>query len=649
MPRTTNLQTNFTAGEISPLLYGRVDVARYQNGVKRMRNALPQIYGGAVRRPGTIFVREVKDSTKATRLIPFVWSASIAYVLEAGDLYLRFFRDNAVLGAPYEVVTPYSSSAIFAVDYTHGEDTMFLFNEAVEPYRLVRIADTNWTLGAAPFVNVPYEEPGSNPAATLTASIKDPVGATVTLTAGAAVFSAGNVGSTVKINGGIVKLTAYTDTTHMDGVIKQELTSVTAAPADAWSLHAPAWSSGRGYPRSGTLYEQRLVAGGSPTFPQTIWGSGTGVYLDFQQGTNDDDAFAFKIASDSTNPIRYLAGGTSLIALTSGGEFTVQGGLEKPLAPTNAQIKPRRNHGCAAVRPVRVLDVEMFIQRAGRKLRALGDVDGLDKWGAPDLSVLSEHLTESGIVDMCWQQEPTSVIWMVRSDGKLASVTYDRDQDVTAWALHDLGGVVESIACIPTATADQVWLIVRRVVGGNSVRYIERLAPEVLCDSAVVASGAASTTWSGLGHLEGQSVDVVADGYYSGRYTVTGGAVTISRAATSVVIGLPYTSEVELLPPEIQTGMGSASGHAISVSEVTVRFHETTGCKVQALGSIADELTFRETGDSVLDQPPELFSGVKRIECLGWERGEAPLTLSQDLPMPWHVLSVTRVVTVNPG
>mgnify|MGYP006366807761 CR=1 FL=1 len=649
MPRVTTLQTNLTAGEISPQLYGRVDVARYQNGARSIRNTIPQIYGGGKRRPGTIFVREVKDSADRTRLIPFVLNATTAYIIEAGDSYLRFYKDGAILGGPYEVSTPYTSATIFDVDYTHGEDTMFMFAEAVAPYKLVRVADTSWTLGAASFVNTPFEEPGSYPAATLTPSAATPTGGAITLTAGAAVFAAGDVGSSVKINGGIAKITGFTSTTIVTGIIKQELTSTTAAPADAWSLHAPAWSVSRGYPRSGTLYEQRLVAGGSPTFPQTIWGSVTGAYLDFQQGVNDDDAFAFKIASDSTNPIRFLAGGTSLIALTSGGEFTVQGGLEKPLAPTNAQIKPRRNHGCAAVRPVRVLDSEMFVQRAGRKLRALGDVDGLDKWGAPDLSVLSEHLTDSGIVDMCWQQEPDSIIWLVRADGKLASVTYDRDQDVTAWALHDLGGTVESIACIPTTTSDQVWIVIKRTIDGADVRYIERLSLDVRSDSAVVATGSSATVWSGLDHLEGEDVDVVANGYYAGRYTVASGSITLDRAATSVVIGLPYTSTIELLPPEIQTGMGSASGHAMSVSEVSVRFHETTGCKVQASGSTADELTFRQTGDDVLDQAPALFSGIKRIECLGWERGDAPLILSQDLPMPWHVLSVTRVLTVNAG
>lgn len=724
MGRSTVIQTNFTAGEISPQLYGRVDVARYQNGAKRMRNTLPRIYGGGIRRPGTIFVREVKDSTQRTRLIPFIWSADTAYIIEAGDTYLRFFKDNAVLGAPYEVTTPYSAAQILAVDYTHGEDTMFMFHEAVAPYKLVRIADTNWTLGAAAFVSTPFEDPGSYPASTLTATDAGPVGAqtwvaageyagtpganaavswsagivtvnkvghglstgtavsisgvapaeynktavitvvdpdnftyplstnpgTVTVAGftlaltGSGIFGAGNVGSWIKINGGLVKLTGLVSTSVMVGIVKQELTSTVGARQDAWSLHAPAWSASRGWPRTGTLWEQRLIAAGSPTFPQTIWGSGTGLYLDFQQGTADDDGFAFKVGIHNVGPIRYMTGSTALLAMTSGAELTVQGGLEKPLAPTNAQIKRRRNHGAAAVRPLQVQDAVMFIQRAGRKVRALGDSDGLDRWSAPDLSVLSEHLTQGGVVDMCWQQEPDSVIWLARADGLLASVTYDRDQEVTAWALHDVGGVVESLASIPTATGDQVWMVVRRLIGGVQKRYIERLSFDVRSDSAVVATGSSSATWSGLGHLEGREVDVVANGSYAGRHTVTAGAVTIARAATSVEIGLPYTSLIELLPPELQTGMGSASGQAMSTSEVIVRFHETTGCTING-----DAIDFRTTGEDVLDRPPPLFSGLHAMENLGWERGESVIVLEQPLPMPWYVLSVTRTITVNNG
>lgn len=645
MPRVTLLSTNFTAGEISPKLYGRVDIARYQNGAKSMHDMLPQVYGGAKRRPGTLFVRAVKDSTKRTRLIPFVRNSTTAYILEFGDLYMRVYKDGAVVGAPYEIVTPYTAAQVLEMDFTQGADTMFLFHEAVAPQRLVCAGDASWTIGAAPFINTPFEEPGTYPAATLTPTAATPVGGATTLDASAGVFAAGDVGSSVKINGGIVKITGFTSNIKVTGIIKQELTGVTASPQDAWSLHAPAWSASRGYPRTGTLYEQRLVCGGSPTFPQTIWGSITGAYLDFQQGTADDDGFAFTIASDVVNPIRYLAANRALVAMTSGGEFTITGGLEKPLAPTNAQIKPRTNYGCAAVRPVRIRENELFVQRAGRKVRSFGYNIGNDDWLGPDLSLLAEHLTEGGIADMCWQQEPDSIVWLARGDGKLVSITLDKEQEVTAWAPHPgFTGVVESLATIPVAGEDQVWMVARRTVNGASVRYVERLSETTSVDCSIVSSGASATVWGGLSHLEGQQVAVVADGYYAGLFTVSGGQITLTTAATEINAGLPFTSKLAMLPPEIQTGMGSASGNAMRTSEVTVRFHETTGCQVNG-----KPVPFRRLGTAVLDQAPEPFSGVKRIEVLGWERGESDLEFTQAEPMPFHILSVTRRFTVNDG
>jgi hypothetical protein len=738
--RATVLQTNLTAGEISPKMYGRVDIARYQNGAKAMRDMVPQVYGGAKRRPSSLFVKEVKDSTKVTRLIPFVRNNTDAYILELGDLYMRVFKNGAVIGAPYEVATPYATAKLFQFDFTQGADTMFMFHDAVAPYKLVCAGDASWTLSAATFVATPFVEPGTYPAATLSPSISGPVGREITLGAGVmsgaavnntaltwntgvvtvnkaahgfttgdlvvvagvtprgydtvvvitvvdadnftypltinpgpatiggttqvitptAIFAAGDVGSSVKINGGIVKITGYTSTSVVTGIIKQELSGTTSAQADAWSLHTPAWSAANGYPRTGTLYEQRLVCGGSTAYPQTIWGSVTGAYLDFQQGTADDDGYAFTIASDVVNPIRFLASNRSLLALTTGGEFTISGGLEKPLAPTNAQIKPRTNYGCADVRPVRIKDSELFVQRAGRKVRSFAYNLGNDDWTGPDLSVLAEHLTESGIVDMCWQQEPNSIVWLAREDGSLLSITLDKEQEVTAWALHEgfgqpnaagvITALVESLATIPDATGDQVWMVVKRTIGGATKRYIERLYDSATVDSCVMASGAAATVWSGFDHLEGETVDVVCDwtatspGYYAGQFVVTSGDITLTTAATSIMAGLPYESRLELLDPEMQTGMGSSSGNAMRTSEVTVRFHETTGCNVN--GKV---LAFRRLGTAVLDQAPELFSGVKRLENLGWERGESDLEFTQTEPMPLHILSVTRKFTVNSG
>lgn len=641
MSRAKILQTNFTAGELSPKLYGRVDIARYQNGAKKVRDCLPQIYGGVRRRPGSLYVGEVKTSAKLTRLIPFIFNETTAYMLEFGDLYMRVYKNGARIPA-YELVTPFTEAMLFEMDYTQGADTMFLFHETLAIRRLVRVADNNWALDA-PITATPFEEPGTYPAATMTPSIKDPVGGAVTMTASAAVFSAGNVGSSIKINGGIVKLTGYTDTTHMTGIIKQEMTSIVAAPADAWSLHAPAWSASRGYPRTGTLFEQRLVVGGSPHFPQTVWGSITAAYLDFTQGTADDDGFSFTAASDQINPIQYLASSRTLVAFTTGGEFTITGGLEKPLAPTNAQIRQRSNYGCARVRPVRIRDSEIFIQRAGRKVRAFAYNVANDDWTAPDIAVLSEHVTDTGIIDMCWQQEADSIVWMVRADGVPISVTYDKDQDVTAWAVHSgFTGIVESIATIPDADGDQVWMVVKRTINGADVRYIERFVENALSDCSVIAtSGIAKVLWSGLGHLEGQEVAVVGDGGVVGRYTVAGGSITIARPCMTVVIGLDYQNRVELLDPEMQTQDGSSTGSAMSTSEVTARWYETTGATING-----QKVIFR-TMPNAVDAPPVRFSGTKRIENLGWERGESDIVITQDEPMPWHLLSVAHTLSVN--
>lgn len=641
MSRAKVLQTNFTAGELSPKLYGRVDIARYQNGAKKVRDSLPQIYGGVRRRPGSLFVDEVKTSAKATRLIPFVFNESTAYMLEFGDLYMRVYKNGARIPA-YELVTPYPESVLFELDYTQGADTMFLFHETAAIRRLQRLADNNWTLDA-PITNLPFEEPGTYPAATLTPSVAGPVGQGVTLTASGGVFVPGNVGSSIKINGGIVKLYSYTSATVVDGEITQALTSTVACPPNAWSIHAPAWSASRGYPRTGTLFEQRLIVAGSPHFPQTIWGSITAGYLDFTPGVADDDGFSFTIASDQVSPIQYMASNRTLVAFTSGGEFTITGGLEKPLAPTNAQIRQRSNYGCSRVRPVRIRETELFIQRAGRKVRSFAYNVASDDWTAPDISVLSEHVTETGIAGMCWQQEAESIIWMFRTDGVPISVTYDKDQDVTAWAVHDgFTGEVESIATIPDVTGDQIWMIVKRTINGSVKRYIERFTDDVLSDCALVDSDASpQTVWAGLGHLEGETVVVVGDGGVVGRYVVTGGSITIARACTDVVIGLPYQNRIELLDPEMATQDGSSTGSPMSVSEVITRWYETTGATVNG-----DKLIFREMPDAV-DAPPVQFSGIKPLSQIGWARGSADLVIAQDEPMPWHLLSVARVLTVN--
>lgn len=726
MPRVTLLQTNLTAGEVSPRMLGRVDIARYQNGAETMVNCWPLVHGGGIRRDGTLFCAATKTSARKSRLIPYVFNEQQAYMVEFGHLYVRFFYSN---GAPIEtspgvlleLVSPYTEDMLFDLEYVQGADTMFIFHKEVPVYRLRRVTNTSWTMAAAPFVTVPFAESGIkvstsatlsaasvgtgrtftssvgiflagdvgrqivagggiaeitaftsatvvtvevitvfastslpdwqmtlSPQATNTAEAKDPVGKVIkmTLTDGTDPLDgwrASDVGKYVKINEGLVQITSFTSATEVKGVIKAALTSVIGATPNAWSLESAVWNDEDGYPSTGTLYEQRLACGGSTNYPQTVWLSRTGEYLNFELGTKDDDAMSFTVASDQINPVSHLAQIKVLIALTYGGEFSLTGGIEKPITPTNIQVKNQSVYGCNKVRPVRIGNELYFMQRSNRKLRAMAYRYDSDAYGSPDMSVLSEHITESGIVDMAYQQEPESIVFLPRADGVMATLTIDRDQDVVGWARQITEGAFESVATIPTESGEQVWVIVKRTVNGNVVRYVERFSSSVSVDCGITGtSGPGADVWAGLGHLEGKLVDIVADGVVMQPQTVVGGQITLPRNAKAVQIGLHYKMTIKTLTPEVQGSTGSMQGNSMRIGEITLRFNKTIGCKING-----QTVAFRNLGKQVLDKPPVLFTGDHRLENLGWERGKAQLLIEQDQPLPFHLLCVIKKITFN--
>lgn len=719
MARLTLNQTNFTAGELSPRMLGRTDIARYQNGAEIMENCWPVVHGGGVRRYGTLHCGPAKYNDRSAVLVPYVFNTQQAYMCEFGDLYVRiYFPDGTYSGV--ELVSPYSQAMLRQIEYVQGADTMFIFHNSVEIYRLRRISNTEWSLAPAPFVTKPFAERGidvatgmtlsnasvgpgrtmtsavaiflasdvgrevwsgsgvakitavtsstvatvevlnafpstsrpnwslkGSPQTSNTLSAATPVGATVTMTLALDGWRPADVGKFVKINSGLLEITAYTNPKEASGVIRSAPTSATASPANAWTLEASVWNAVDGYPGTGTLFEQRLHTAGSPNFPQTVWASKTGESLNFELGTKDDDATSFTVSSDQINPILHLGQVKTLVALTYGGEFTITGGIEKPITPTNIQVKNQSVYGCNRVRPIRIGNELYFVQRAGRKLRAMAYKYDSDAYGSPDMSVLSEHATKSGIVSMAYQQEPDSILFAVRSDGVLATMTVDRDQDVVGWARQITDGAFESVASIPTQDGDQVWAVVRRTVNGQSVRYIERFVDGCQVDGGVFSTSAtAKTVWGGLAHLEGRTVDIVADGVVMQRQSVSSGQITLPRAAKTVQAGLPFTSRIKTLTPEVMGGTGSAQGNSMRIGEVTIRFFETTGCKIK--GQALDQtIGFRNLGSDVLDQPPPLFTGEKRLENLGWDRGSAQLEIIQDQPLPFHVLCVIKKMSIS--
>lgn len=417
------------------------------------------------------------------------------------------------------------------------------------------------------------------------------------------------------------------------------------------------------YPSTVAFYEQRLVFAGTSNQPQTMFFSQSGDFENFEIGTDSDDGLQYTIGSNEVNVIRYLVSGSQLVVGTSGGEFVVRAsGFDEPLTPTNTQIKQQTTFGSAPIQPLLIGNSTLFIQRAKRKLRELAFSSESDSYVAPDMTILAEHITEGGIEEMAYQQEPDSVAWLVRADGVLACMTFRREEQVVAWHRHIIGGafgsgnaVVESVATIPgDIDEDQVWFVIKRTINGATKRYVEYLSgfdfgtdvgDAFFVDSGLTYSGSAATTISGLNHLEGQSVAILADGAAHANKTVSSGAITLDRSVTKAQIGLPFTSKLETLRIDAGSAMGSSQGKNKRIGEVTVRLFRTVGLKIGTSSTELDTIPFRSSSDS-MDTALTLFTGDKTAEFNGGYDDDATITIVQDLPLPMTILAIFPTLSV---
>ena len=492
MARVAAQLTNFTAGELSPRLDGRNDLAKYSAGCATVENMVIYPHGAAARRPGTQYVASVKTPAAKTRLIPFEFSTEQTYILEFGNQYIRFYRNNGQIessGSPYEISTPYLTAELFDIKFAQSADVMYITHPNHQTRKLSRTGHTSWTLAAVEFTNGPFLD--TNVSTTTLTPASAGVGTGVNVTASAVTginsgsgFLTTDVGRQIRIGDGYGIITARTNTTVV-------VVTVTTAFANAnantdWSLGS--FSTTTGFPSCVSFFEQRLVFAASISNPQTVYFSKSGDYenMDANIGGTvaDDDAIIYTIASNQVNAIRFLSSARTLIIGTAGGEFVVSGGGDNnAVTPTNIMIKKQSNHGAANVDAISVGNATLFLQRAKRKIRELAYNFDVDGYIAPDLTILAEHITEGGIAEMAYQEEPLAIIWCVRDDGQLIALTYQREQEVVAWHRHIIGGVFgtgnavcESVAVIPTEDSEyELYMIVKRTINGATTRYVEYL------------------------------------------------------------------------------------------------------------------------------------------------------------------------------
>ena len=668
--------TNFTGGELSPRLDGRNDLAKYNSGCKTLENMIVYPHGSASRRSGTQFVAEVKDSTKKTRLISFEFSTVQTYILEFGDQYIRFYKDNGQIlsgGSPYEISSPYLEAELFDIKFAQSADTMYICHPNHSPKKLTRSGHTNWTLVDDVIINGPFMD--HNVETTTANPSHKSVGQTTTVTFSSTTginanqgFLSTDVGRLVHIQDGHFKITSVTSTTVVVGIVIVDL-GISSSTTTDFALGA--FSDTTGYPSCVTFFEQRLVFAGTTAQPQTIFFSRSADYENFDDKYHatvaDDDAIVYTIASNQVNAIRFLTATRTLIIGTAGGEFAADGGgTGEAITPTNILINKQSNHGSANVDGISLGNATLFLQRAKRKIRELAYNFDVDGYVAPDLTILAEHITESGITQMAYQEEPNSIVWCVRTDGQLLGFTYQREQQVTAWHRHIFGGsfgsgnaVCESVEVLPTDDSEyQVWVIIKRTINGVTKRYVEYLhkfdfdetddTSFNYLDSQLAYNGSATTTISGLDHLEGETVSILADGSTHPNKVVSSGGITLDRSSTKVKVGLPYVSLLQTMRIDAGANNGTSQSKTKRIYEITARLYESIGIEIGPDLNNMERIPFRSSAN-LMDSGINVFTGDKEIEFRGNYETDGFIFVRQNQPLPLTVLSLYPRLITNDG
>lgn len=285
-------------------------------------------------------------------------------------------------------------------------------------------------------------------------------------------FRTTDVGRYIVVNGGIMKIIARNSATSVDCEVLKSLT--TDDRTGNWTLEDEAWSATRGYPRAVGIFQERLIFGGTSTQPQTIWLSETGIFDGFGVGTADADAIEVTLGTSQVNQINWIAASRDIIVGTAGGELTLNGGSTgSNITPGNISQIPRTYHGSQRQQPITVGDEVLFLQSAGRKVRTFRFDFNIDNYRGEDLIFIAEHISEGGINEVAYAQEPDSIIHAVTTNGDLLTGTYSRFQEVVAWSRYQTDGDFENVQAISEGEEDQVWVVVERVINSNTRRYIE--------------------------------------------------------------------------------------------------------------------------------------------------------------------------------
>jgi hypothetical protein len=450
---------------------------------------------------------------------------------------------------------------------------------------------------------------------------------------------------------GIVKITAVTDSDTATATVLTTLASTDAT--HKWSEGS--WSNYRGWPRTVSFFEDRLIFGGNASQPDTIWTSVTSDYEDMTEGADDDDALLFTLSSRQVNVIEWLIGKDKILVGTSGAEWSLEGGADEPLTPSNVIANQHSTYGSANLQANLANESVLFFQRGSEKMRELAYNWELDSYVAPDMMILSNLITNGGVTETAFQKTPDSVLWCIRDDGEMPVFSYERKENVTAWSrIVTEDGTsdsdFESVARISGDPEDEVWVIVERTINSSVVRYIEQFQDRdfgsdaddaYYVDCGVTYDSTASSAMTGLTHLVGETVSVLADGVVfddavvsaTGTITLKSGGTTTT--ASTVQMGLPYEVHLQTMPLSWVGGV-TIQGRQKRISEVIANWYNSGDFSI---GKDTSNLETYSISGQTTNQDRKTFPP-------GYDR-EASVYIYQKSPEPLTLLGVATEFQVQ--
>lgn len=670
-------QSNMNRGELDPTLLGRIDIQPYFNGLQKAFNVLSLPQGGITRRSGTDFLGFALGDG---RFESFSFNLEQSYLLVFTSLKMQVYKDGILQlnlnGSGNNFIsTPWDLPTLADVDFIQSADTAIITHPNYSVTTISRTSDTNWSLLSAVISNIPKFDFGDT-ASPIPISEVQQITFTDAVEGDTYRISLNNIltdsiafsgddssnvesikdaiGGLPSISGGItvttiLSLVTYEITFAGNSADKWELATITPVLTNKTTFKGETtrvtagssskedvWSILRGWPRTCTFHEARLYFGGSKSRPQTLWGSNVNDFFNFDSGrARDDELINITLDTNQVNGIQAIYSNRALQIFTSGAEFFIG---KSPITPSNISAVPQSRLGSKRIQPVSIDGVTLFAQRTGKAINQFLFVDEFKSSQASPVSSLAQHLINNPVkmaVSTGTDSTNASYVYILNKNGELTVFNTLISEDVQAFTVWKTNGLIKSIAVV----FDKLYMLVERVINSTTSYHIEVESLTALSDASITKDILGLSVITGLSHLEGETVDVKADGSYMGELIVSGGQVTIDRAANIVEVGLKYTPIIQTMPLSIDTGGGANAAKQKRILRAAIRMHESNGILVNG-----QRLSDKTIGLNQFDAPSPKTQ-LKRITLGGWSI-DATITITQETPMPMTILSIGMEVKV---